>query len=34
MPLETLSAVARLSMDLTAIHNRVYALRYPVEGAI
>jgi hypothetical protein len=32
-PLETLSAVACLARDTAAIHNRVYALRYPMEGA-
>lgn len=34
MPLETLSAVARLSSDIAAIHNRVFTLRYPKEGTV
>ena len=33
MPLETLSCVAKLSLDLAAIHTRAMLLRYPTEGA-
>jgi hypothetical protein len=31
MPLEVLSAVARLAADIAAIHNRSFALSHPLE---
>jgi hypothetical protein len=34
VPQDTLSAVARLSSDIAAIQNRIFAMRYPTGGAL